>query len=455
MPRPRIAAAGCHRGGVRTGGKVAVVVVAAIAVAGVAGALSRNESPAARTPMREIPTTTEASSPSSAMPVVPVDSGLASGVERAWFGAPGGCVSATRGRGVASVAPDVPVLPASVTKLLTGAVALDVLGPETRFGTVVVAEAAPVNGVVAGDLWLVGGGDPALATDEWAAWADTQRYTSLDRLADAVAAAGVRRVEGAIVGDESRFDAVRTVSSWPVRLVADGESGPLSALSINDGFTVWGHPGVPFADPPRDAATIFQRLLEQRGVEVGRGAIAGTATGSHVVARVDGPPVGDLVADMLADSDNETAELLVKELGRRWAGAGSTEAGAASIEARLGEWGLPMGATVVADGSGLSAESRVSCRLLTELLTFRESDLYPRLAVAGVSGTLARRYRGTDLAGRVRGKTGSLDGVAGIAGYADAPGGRVSFAIVLNGLPDGDTGRDVTDRILRALLDAP
>ena len=190
-------------------------------------------------------------------------------------------------------------------------------------------------------------------------------------------------------------------------------------------------------------------------MEIGRPASAGNATGSFVVAGVDGPPVGELVADMLTDSDNETAELLVKELGRRRAGGGSTDAGAVAIEARLAEWGLPIATTVVADGSGLSTEARLSCGLLTQLLTLREGDLYPRLAVAGVSGTLARRYRGTDLAGRFRGKTGSLDGVAAVAGYAEAPSGRISFAVVLNGLAHGDSGRGITDRVLRALLAAP
>lgn len=428
--------------------------MAAVVGAGVLGALVRSGSTTAPRATQAAPTT-EAVLPSSTTSTVLVDAALASAVESAWAGSPGGCVSATRARGLASVAPDDPVVPASLTKLLTAAVALDVLGPTTRFRTVVGASTGPENGVVGGDLWLVGGGDPVLATDEWARWAETDTYTSLDRLADAVVGAGVRRVEGSIVGDESRFDSARAVGSWPARLVADGESGPLSALSVNDGFSVWGHPGVPFADPPTDAAVIFQRLLEQRGVTVGLPPRAGIAEASVAIAGVDSPPVGDLVADMLVESDNETAELLVKELGRRAAGDGSTKAGTAVIERRLGDWGLPLAGAVVADGSGLSVESRLSCRLLVQLLELRSADLYPRVAIAGATGTLARRYRGTDLAQRVRGKTGSLDGIAGLAGYADASSGRITFAIVLNGLAAGDPGRGITDRALRALLAAP
>src|SRR5690606_7760656 len=102
----------------------------------------------------------------------------------------------------------------------------------------VVRGAAPVDGVVTGDLHLVGGGDPVLATNPYADRfpRQPQLRTDIESLADAVVAAGVRRVEGSVVGDESRYDAQRYVAGWPGRYLDQNVVGPLSALSVNDSF---------------------------------------------------------------------------------------------------------------------------------------------------------------------------------------------------------------------------
>ena len=372
-----------------------------------------------------------------------------------WARVPSGCVSVTDGDQVLfEVNGDQPASPASVTKILTAIVALDALGPGHRFTTEVRAT-PPVDGVVTGDLTLVGGGDPVLGTEAWAAATDRAIHTSLDALADRVVASGVRVVEGRVVGDDSRYDRVRTVPSWPRRLVADGESGPLSALSVNDGFRVWGHPGVPFGDPPAGAAAVFLDLLRSRGVDVRGEAVAGSLAGNTTtIAAVDGAPLDDLVAAMLRDSDNETAELLFKELGRVSGRGGSTVGGEVFVHTRLTSLGLPVGASRVADGSGLSDDNRVSCRLLTAALSLQGNRIAEGLAVAGQSGTLRTRFRGTEVAGRLRGKTGSLDGVSGLAGFVDTDDGRrLTFALIVNGLPiTTNTGRSIQDEFALALV---
>ena len=117
---------------------------------------------------------------------------------------------------MAATRADVPLIPASNQKLLVGAVALDVLGPRHRFTTEVRA-GAPVSDGVTGDLFLVGGGDPLLTSDAYPVENDLNPVinpTSLDALADAVVAAGVERVEGAVVGDASRYDDEWYVPSW-------------------------------------------------------------------------------------------------------------------------------------------------------------------------------------------------------------------------------------------------
>src|SRR3546814_12354737 len=118
---------------------------------------------------------------------------------------------------------------------------------------------------------------PPRSTRTYTLFPYTTLFRSLDVLADRVVAAGVRRVEGRVVGDESRYDAERYVDTWPDRLIADGEVGPLSALTVNDGFLIWGHPGVPFDDPPTDAAVVFAELLAARGVSFPAPAAAGPA----------------------------------------------------------------------------------------------------------------------------------------------------------------------------------
>src|SRR3546814_18316135 len=102
---------------------------------------------------------------------------------------------------------------------------------------------------------------PPRSTRTYTLFPYTTLFRSLDVLADRVVAAGVRRVEGRVVGDERRYDAERYVDTWPDRLIADGEVGPLSALTDNDGFLIWGHPGVRFDDLHTQAVVGFATLL--------------------------------------------------------------------------------------------------------------------------------------------------------------------------------------------------
>ncbi len=441
----------------------AAAVLAIVVVA--AGATTRPQDPDQRSTAPQVATITTSVSPPAttepdgAQPPAPLgpSAALATALDPVWRDTPGGCLSVTDGDQVVYEAnADTAVIPASLTKLFTAAAALDGFGADARLRTAVRAAAPPVDGVVAGDLWLVGGGDPVLGTDAWAGQLDTspQPHTSLDVLADRVVAAGVRRVEGRVVGDESRYDAERYVDTWPDRLIADGEVGPLSALTVNDGFLTWGHPGVPFDDPPADAAKIFAELLAARGVTFTAPAAAGPAgAGAVEVAAIEGPTVGELVKAMLRDSDNGTAELFVKELGLQRFGQGSTAAGVRAVGEILTRAGIPLASVILADGSGLSDAARLTCTSVTTLLTTRAADLAGMLAVAGQDGTLARRFVGTPVAGRLRAKTGSLDGVAALGGYVDnSSGTTLAFSYVVNGLTHGSSARSLQDALADALV---
>lgn len=410
------------------------------------------------------PATTSTTAPEAVPPVaesqsqlVP-DTALKLALDAVWSRTPRGCLTvADRGQVLYAANPEAAVAPASVIKMLTASAALDLLDENEVLKTQVRSAAVGPGGVIAGDVWLVGGGDPLLGTADWATATERGDVTSLETLADRVVAAGVSAIDGRVVGDESRYDALRYVDSWPPRLIQDGEIGPMSALEVNGGFRTLGHPGEPFADPPSAAAGVLTELLLQRGVRVQGGAAAGQAPPeARELAAVESAPVGRLVQTMLRESDNMVAELLVKEIGLRSAGVGSTSAGVQAVAQSLQRQGLPVGGTTVADGSGLSDDDRVTCRLLASLLSQAEESLIGGLPLAARDGTLERRFVGTPVAGRMRAKTGSLDGIASLAGTVQtAAGNRLTFAYVVNGLPVGDSGRKLQDALAAALVGSP
>ena len=340
---------------------------------------------------------------------------------------------------------DDPQSPASVQKLLTAVAALSELGPDHRMVTEVLGT-APVDGVVAGDLYLRGGGDPLLATGEYAARepVQPQTFTDINRLADSVVAAGVRAATGAVVGDENRYDDVRYNPVWPARFLRQGQIGPLSALSVNDGFAYFAEdaPAVfgPAPDPAAYAAEVFARALRARGVLVlGVARSGGAPAELPVLADLESPPMREIVTQMLLGSDNNTAELLLKELGRQQAGAGTFAAGQTAMVAILEEEGFDVSGVAVADGSGLATEDAVTCGFVLEILEHEPTAeiIHDALPVAGRTGTLRRRFTTDDLAGRLRAKTGTLNQVTGLAGFVDTEDGSAPFAMVANADPSG------------------
>jgi D-alanyl-D-alanine carboxypeptidase/D-alanyl-D-alanine-endopeptidase (penicillin-binding protein 4) len=336
---------------------------------------------------------------------------------------------------------DEPVVPASTQKLLTAVTALEALDPEGRFRTAAVASARPgPDGLLTGDLVLVGGGDPLLATADYMSRfrRQPQLFTDLDGLAAAIAEAGVRRIDGAVVGDERRYDRQRYLPSWPARYVEQDSIGPASALSVNDGFARYprdgdrGAPLEPAGDPAAEAATVLTRLLESRGVAVAGAPRGGAAPATAVeVAHIESAPLRDIVGQLIRESDNETGELLLKELGRT-AGRPSYAGGAAVVRDVVGD----ARATVV-DGSGLSLDDRVTCDLLVDLLRRPAAGevIDAHLPVAGESGTLTERFDGSPLDGVLRAKTGSLRSVAALAGFVEDDDPALAFALVVNVAP--------------------
>jgi D-alanyl-D-alanine carboxypeptidase/D-alanyl-D-alanine-endopeptidase (penicillin-binding protein 4) len=364
------------------------------------------------------------------------------------------------------------VIPASNQKLLVAAVALEKLGEDFRYTTTVEAAAAPIDGVVDGDLLLVGGGDPLLSSD-WYPASNMERYpvtspTSLDRLADDVVASGVTKITGGVVGDGSRYDDEFFGPGW-----GDGveglEGGPYDALMVNDS-RVFGDE-LRANDPNEGAAREFTQLLEARGVVVAGDPSSGTAPADTVeIASIDSAPLSAVVAEMLGNSDNNTAELVLKELGLEESGGtdttvGNREAGLEVIRRQLVDWGVNVESVVLADGSGLSLDNRITCAALAAVVERYDSNspIGKGLPVAGQTGTLSDVFVDHPVAGRLTGKTGTLNNppfnvdppaVKALAGYLPVEGGgEVEYVLILNGptISDQSEYRPIWNRLADTL----
>jgi D-alanyl-D-alanine carboxypeptidase/D-alanyl-D-alanine-endopeptidase (penicillin-binding protein 4) len=325
-------------------------------------------------------------------------------------------------------------IPASNEKLLLSMTALGRLGVDHRFVTSGVTDGSIRRGVLHGDLWIVGSGDPELDGDR------------LSVLARRLADAGIRRVRGRVVGDRGAFSRGWWAPGWipglsrlyvrrPTALAFDGNVGP--------------------GAPELEAAVFLTEALGDLGVAVDGDASQGIAPRSlRPIARVRSAPLAEIVGRQNRSSINFDAEMLTKALGAAaGAGPGTTAAGADAIES----WAMERGVDVKAyDGSGLSHRNRVSAVGLVRLLLDASRRPWGRAFRASLpqpgEGTLSGRLGGV----RVRAKTGTLfvTPVSALSGYVRSATGRwVAFSILTRGLPH-DTAVSIEDGIVRALARA-
>ena len=318
--------------------------------------------------------------------------------------------------------PGLSLRPASNEKLAVAVAALDELGPSFRIPTEVLGEGALLDTTWQGNLVLKGYGDPTLSRGD------------LTRLVLKLKAAGIVQVSGRVIADESYFDRRRMGPGWKPSFYKE-ESPPLSALVVDRGKVR--HRVVD--DPALMAAKAFRARLVELGVRVSARAVTGVATPEAVpLARVVSAPLALIVRRMNRDSDNFVAEVLVKQLGARERGQGTTAAGAAVIFQELVDRGVTTAGVRIVDGSGLSRGDRFTARALAELLISAKSDavigpaFVASLPVAGVNGTLEDRMERPPARGTVLAKTGTTSRASTLSGYA---GQRYVFSVLMNGSP--------------------
>jgi D-alanyl-D-alanine carboxypeptidase/D-alanyl-D-alanine-endopeptidase (penicillin-binding protein 4) len=364
-------------------------------------------------------------------------------------------VNATTGKAIFRLRQGTPRVLASNTKLFTTSAALARFGVEGTLGTEVLGEGElDEDGSWRGDLYLRGGGDPSFGSASFTRRAYGGGAATVEQLAKLLDEAGIARVTGRIVGDESRFDALRGgpdsgfgTSIWV---------GPLSGLSFNRGLA--NEAGSAFqTQPAQFAAARLTAALKARGVAVKGKPIGGTTPPvATVLASVQSPPMARLVALTNKPSDNFFAETLAKDLALQANGRGSTTAGArlaAGFARRLGAH------PSLVDGSGLARGDRASpagvVKLLRALMRRDEFDaFYASLSIAGRDGTLLKRMRGGPARGHCHAKTGTLSDVSALSGYCEARSGDVyAFSFLMNGV-NTNGARALQDRMAQALAGA-
>lgn len=355
-----------------------------------------------------------------------------------------------------------PAVPASTTKMATAAAVLATRGADYRITTKVVAGAKP------GEVVIIGAGDPTLAAGATGFYPGAAR---LDQLAAQVKAALGGQAPTKVIYDSSLFTGSPIAEGWDegdangpygaraTALAMDGaRTSPKRPKTIDEA-----HAGQErSSQPDRAAAGAFAKAL---GLSANAVAAGKAPAGARELGSVQSPRLESLVEIMLNDSDNVLAEALARQVAlAKGLPASFAGAGQAVIQV-LGELGVPTTAVVMKDGSGLSRLDRQPPAMQTALLAVAAGDKHPELRglfaglpVGGWSGTLLDRNVTTKNApepgaGLVRAKTGTLTGVAAVAGVVVTKGGRLlAFSILADAVPTGtDVARENLDAMTNAL----
>ena len=359
------------------------------------------------------------------------------------------------GRPAVSINADASFRPASLLKLATTTAAILRFGPDHRFVTRLIGSRARSGRT--GTVWLVGGGDPTFASaayrkehfipkpdDPIPVPVFASGSPTVEAFAQRILNAGIRRIAGDLIVDDTLFDGRRTQPGWiPDYQRNDPDIGNISGLTVNEGYAdVKGdhvHP-----DPAVSAGTLLKAALAARGVVV-TGAVhhGHVPRGRTELARVSSPPLSEIVQYTNRYSANYPAEMLLKNLAAQFGGAGTTVRGAAVVRAALAKIGIPLDGFGMYDGSGLSLLNRARPRTLGAILEWIVTDdgangnvLRASLPVAGGPGTLFKRMNKPPTLNNLRGKTGFIRHVRGMAGWVTpADGVPLVYVALFNDVP--------------------
>lgn len=375
------------------------------------------------------------------------------------------------------------VMPSEALLLLTLATADQELGPDHTFATSVKSIVPMEDGVVNGDVYLVGGGDPLLLTPAFLATleeGDNRLHTPIEELAEDLASLGMTLVTGAVVGDSTRYDDLLYVGTWPEGIIESETIGTLLALQFDDGWVQFPSPdavqddeqadgetaeeltGYAAAeDPPFYAAALFDDMLEERDVVIRRSPRSEAlpeGEEAYVLASIESAPLADHYRQILDNRDIETTELLLKEIGRVTSGSGSTRAGTRAVETMLAGIGVDDEELQLLqfDGSGMDPANVATCPIFTSLFDSDEFGplFHELLPTAAEAGPLADRFANVEAPGQLRAFSGEAEDSTVIVGYIDIGRGQeMTFTFIANqqGAESNSALRELEEQIVSHL----
>jgi serine-type D-Ala-D-Ala carboxypeptidase/endopeptidase (penicillin-binding protein 4) len=409
--------------------------------------------------------------------------------------------------------------PASNVKLVTTAAALWFLGPNYKFKTTVYRDRTMKEGVIDGNLYFKGHGDPTLTNE------------SVFGLVNEIALRGIKKVDGDIVVDDGFFDSVYEGPGWDQETSDQSYAPPVSGLSANYGTfrvrilpghrvgapaqvsvypavpsitvahtvqtrgrgtqrrlwlgTSWEEDGkialtvrgrLPINDfsgasfykrvqhPTQYAGEVLAEFLRMRGIEITGKVVMGPVPKDRIipVATHFSKSLASVVSTLNKYSNNFIAEQILKTMGAEIIGApGTWEKGCEVVTRYLKEVGIAKDSFVLGNGSGLNDINRLTPIQVTQVLAAMykrfelRAEFVSSLAVAGVSGTITRRFSDGPALSRLRAKTGSLSGVSALSGYVVTKDDKVLvFSVMMNDYPGRARAMwKVQDNIGNALAD--
>lgn len=338
--------------------------------------------------------------------------------------------------------PELKMIPASITKLVTAAVAFEELGVSYDFKTVLYTDDSDIkDGVINGNLYLKGYGDPDLGSAD------------ISALAKQLSEKAIWEITGNIIYDESFLDDDHYGLANSFKNDTKQNYWPyVSAINFNKNGGGY--------DPASTAATYLFDELTALNIKVNGIVIAGNTPEKAKEVGDVFHTFYEVIAHMNKESDNHSAITVFKVVGaKRYSPPGTIEKGEDAVVNFLTSIGNPRNFFEIVEGSGLSRYNSVNSDLYVRLLKYMYDEektfdyFYSSLAIAGIDGTLKNRMIGTEAEKNVHAKTGTLNSVSSLAGYAVSRDNELLiFYISMNGFGSSANGvRAKQDQICETL----
>jgi len=338
-------------------------------------------------------------------------------------------------------------MPASNLKIITGAAALTLLGPEYTYKTTFLTNGERRDSLLDGDLLVIGRGDPTVS--------DRMRVlatTVMDALADSLRAHGIRQVTGSIARVGNAFPDSIYGYGWQWDDLGEYYGAGVDELIFNEGMaptTLRPPPDTVrdslYSGPAKDPAKAYLDALKdglvRKGIKLDGGvmdSILPTPFKMDTVFVLTSPPLRDILPAMMKKSQNQIAEIMLRTIGLERTGIGKADSARRIVGDQLLAWGVQPDGFIIRDGSGLSDSDLLTPETIVRVLDRIQRDTafatyYNALPIAGVDGTLDKRMKGTPAEGNVHAKTGTLAKARNLSGYVTtADGERLIFSILAN-----------------------